>query len=51
MNYMRLTRWLTIIRRDTSREHQERKYFSFLYCTTLYQAEARKAQKFISTLN
>ena len=33
-----------------SREHQERKCFSFLYCTTLYQAEARKAKTVISIL-
>lgn len=34
MDYMLLKRWLTIIRRDASREHQEWKCFSFLYCTT-----------------
>ena len=51
MDYMRLKRWLTIIRRDASWEHQERKCFSFLYCTMLYQADARKAKTVISTLN
>lgn len=48
---MRLKRWLTIIWRGVSRERQERKCFSFLYCTTLYQAEARKAKMVIRTLN
>ncbi|EAQ1178475.1 hypothetical protein EZM52_23685, partial [Salmonella enterica] len=51
MDYLRLKRWLRIIRLNSSREHQERKCFSFLYCTTLYQAEARKAKTVISTLN
>lgn len=41
--YIRLKRQLTIIRRDGSREHKERKCFSFLYCTMQYQAEVRKA--------
>lgn len=49
--YRVFNRRLTIIRRDASREHQERKCFSFLYCTMLYQAEARKAKTVISTLN
>ena len=50
MDYMRLKWWLTIIQLDASRDHQERKCFSFLYCTTLYQAEARKAKTVISIL-
>lgn len=34
--YRWFNRRLTIIRYHASREHQERKYFSFVYCTTLY---------------